>query len=202
MLVPRSSSIRSIFAAALLVAPLLVVPARATPLRAQRPDSAAVAVRSAAAARQRPDSLRPPLSPRRAFLYSAIVPGYSQSVFGRHRAAALMLLVEAMSIVMITESAADVREARRLRGDSLVSSYVDPNTGAALSSPLKDARRFDDAFVRTRESHVEDWIAFLVANHLFSGADAFVAANLWDVPVQLGIRAAPGRAIVGATLAW
>lgn len=33
-------------------------------------------------------------------------------------------------------------------------------------------------------------------NHLFSGADAFVSAQLWDMPVQL--TAIPGR--VGPTI--
>lgn len=170
---------------------------------AQRPDSAAVAVRANATARN--DSLRPPLSPRRAFLYSALVPGSAQSVFGRHRAAALMLLVEGISLAMIAESSAGVREARRMSGDSVVLSYVDA-TGKAYPLPLpasaKSPRRFDAAFVRTRQSQVEDWIAFLIANHLFSGADAYVAANLWDVPAQLGVRAIPGGAFVGAKLSW
>ena len=173
----------------------------AAPIRAQRPDSAAVAARQTTASRA--DSLRPPLSPRRAFLYSALIPGSAQTIFGRHRAAALMLLVEGISIAMIGESAAGVREARRLSGDTIVISYVDPVTGAEVANPiLKAPRRFDADYVRTRQSQVEDWIAFLIANHLFSGADAFVAANLWDVPAQLQIRAFPGGATVGARLSW
>ena len=48
--------------------------------------------------------------------------------------------------------------------------------------------RFNDAYITTRDAHVEDWVALLVANHLFAGADAFVAANLWDVPARLGLR--------------
>ena len=167
-------------------------------VRAQRPDSAAVAVRATTSA-QRRDSLRPPLSPRRAFLYSALVPGSAQSIFGRHRAAALMLLVEAISISMITESAGDLREARRMRGDSLVVTYVG-STGQAATELVE--RRFDDGYVHTRQSHVEDWIAFLVANHLFSGADAFVAANLWDVPAQLSVRATPRGAVAEVAISW
>ena len=183
--------------AAVAVGALLAASAKTLP--AQRPDSAAVAVRATTNTTRR-DSLQPPLSPRRAFFYSALIPGYSQSVFGRHRAAALMLAVEAMSIAMITESAADVREARRMTGDTVVISYVDPNTGGPATIPA--LRRFDDAFVRTRQSHLEDWIAFLIANHLFSAADAYVAANLWDIPGQMSIRASPRGATVGATLSW
>ena len=85
--------------------------------------------------------------------------------------------------------------------DSVVATYVD-NNGAQTTQPVLIARRFDTQYVHVRQSHVEDWIAFLVANHLFSGADAFVAANLWDIPAQLQIRLAPGAANVGAKLTW
>ena len=103
---------------------------------------------------------------------------------------------------MIGEASAGVREARRMSGDDIVVSYVDPNTGAVLDPPSTTTRRFDSAFVRTRQSQVEDWIAFLIANHLFSGADAYVAANLWDIPAQLSIRATSSGAMVGARLSW
>jgi hypothetical protein len=145
------------------------------------------------------DSLKPPLSPRRAFLYSALIPGSAQSILGRHKAAAIMLLVEGISIAMLRESAADVREARRMSGDSLVISYVGA-TGDSARTVV--GRRFDPQYVHTRQAHVEDWVAFIVANHLFSGADAFVAANLWDVPTQLQLRVMPGGARIGARLTW
>jgi hypothetical protein len=169
--------------------------------RAQRADSArAAAARSPSQARA--DSLRPPLSPRRAFLYSFLAPGYSQSILRRHKAAAIMLFVEAMSIAMIRESAADVAEARRMRGGNLVVSYMDPTTGGARTSPDTVSRRFDEEYVKARHSHVEDWIALLVANHLFAGADAYVAANLWDLPAQLSVRTTPYGPAVVASLSW
>ena len=112
-----------------------------------------------------------------------------------------MLTVEAMAIAMIRESGADVREARSMSGDSLVVSYVDAS-GNAVNPIVIVPRHFDTQYVHVRQSHVEDWVAFLIANHLFSGADAFVAANLWDVPAQLQIRAIPGGASVGAKLTW
>ena len=168
--------------------------------QAQRADSArAAAARSPSQARA--DSLRPPLSPRRAFLYSFLAPGYSQSILRRHKAAAIMLFVEAMSIAMIRESAADVAEARRMRGDGLVVSYIDAS-GAAKTAPDTISRRFDEEYVKARQSHVEDWIALLVANHLFAGADAYVAANLWDLPAQLSVRTTPYGPAVVASLSW
>jgi hypothetical protein len=144
---------------------------------------------------------RAPIGPRRAFFYSFLVPGYSQTILGRHKAAAAFALVEAISLTMIRESAADVHEARRMTNDSIVVAYVDA-TGAASVSKIPP--RFDDRDIRARRAHIEDWIAFLVANHLFAGADAFVAAHLWDVESRLGLRVLPGRGntVVAASLKW
>jgi len=172
---------------------------------AQRPDSTRV--------RRRPipkpkadsvvvpaDTVKPPISPPRAFLYSAILPGSGQAILGRQKAAAIMLLIEGMAIAMIRQSAASVGEARRMSGDSLVVvSYVNSSGDSATATV---PRRFDAAYVHTRQSQVEDWAAFLIANHLFSGADAFVAANLWELPAQLQVRVTPQGASVGAKLTW
>ena len=144
---------------------------------------------------------RAPISPRRAFFYSFVVPGYSQTVLGRNKAAAAFILVEAISLTMIRESAADVNEARRMTSDSVVISYVD---GTGLPLTTKVAPRFNDSDIRTRRAHIEDWVAFLIANHLFSGADAFVAAHLWDVTARVGMRVLPGsgQTVVAASLKW
>src|SRR5262245_614160 len=168
-------------------------------LSAQQQDSTRVAARPAPAAR---DSTRAPLSPARAFVYSLLVPGYSQSVLGRHKAAALLLVVEAMAISMIAETNAGIHEASNMSGDSVVVvTYVNPLTGELITPPQTQPPRFDDAYVRTRRSQREDWIALLVGNHLFAGADAFVAANLWDVPARVSMRSTPqGTALVVSVL--
>jgi hypothetical protein len=171
---------------------LLISALTPSPLVAQRPDS----LRAAPLPTVSPstDSLRPPISPRRALLYGFLAPGYAQSVLGRHKAASGFLLVEAISLAMIRESAADLHEARRFENDSLVVSY------AVNGQPIKVAGRFGNNEVRTRRAHVEDWIALLVANHLFAGADGFVAANLWDVKPKLAFRATPNGASITATI--
>ena len=55
--------------------------------------------------------------------------------------------------------------------------------------------RYTQDLVRARALHVEDWVAVILFNHLFSGADAYVAANLWDLPEHLpnrmSVRAIP-----------
>ena len=173
--------------------PSLVVASLASPVGAQRTDSTS---KAAPASTRSTDSIpKAPLGPRRAFFYSFLVPGYSQTVLGRNKAAAAFLLAEAISIAMIRESAADVHEARRIVNDSVVVSYVDAQGAASVT---KANPRFTDTEVHTRLSHVEDWIALLVANHLFAGADAFVSANLWDVPIRLGVREIPAGGKPGA----
>jgi hypothetical protein len=165
----------------------------ASTVGAQRPDTVAAA---------RPDSLRPPLGPRRAFFYSFLLPGYSQSVLGRHKAAAGFMLFEAIAIGMLRESAADVHQARRMERDTLVLSWVDAS-GNPLFLPDTISPRYTSREVHTRLAHLEDWTAILIANHLFAGADAFVAANLWDVGMRLGLRALPqGRTALTASFRW
>jgi hypothetical protein len=171
---------------------------------AQRPDTTRRAdtthrVRVDTTVASTADSLKPPITPRRAMLYSFLIPGYSQTVLGRRKAAAAFLFVEAMCISMIRESAADVHEARRTVNDTIVVSYS-PN-----GTPIVAPPRFTPKEVQSRESHVEDWVALLIANHLFAGADAFVAANLWDVPARLGLRVLPNGmrgAAVTASIRW
>jgi hypothetical protein len=109
------------------------------------------------------------------------------------------MLVEAISLGMIRESAADVHEARRMRSDATIVSYLDESGQAAR---IVGPPRFNDTYIKTREAHVEVWVALLIANHLFAGADAYVAANLWDVRTRLGIRAVPNGAVVGASFTW
>jgi len=145
------------------------------------------------------DTVHSPISPRRAFFYSFMLPGYSQSVLGRYKSATAFLLVEGISIAMIRESGADKREARRIANDTTILSYVD-QTGVA--GTITAPPTFNDGYIRTRGAHVEDWVALLVANHLFAGADAFVAANLWDVPSHISLRMTPNRTTVGASFKW
>jgi len=183
-----------------LLGVVLVGMALAPQAAAQQADSArarAGTARTDTAARRIP---RAPLSPRRAFIYSAVVPGYAQSVLGRPNAAALFVLAEVATVTMIRQTAANAREARRLSQDSIVVSTVDSVTGqprTVLGPP-----RYPAELVAARRAQLEDWIAALVANHLFAGADAFVAAHLWDVPAQLSLRALPGRTMLAARVRW
>jgi hypothetical protein len=182
-----------------LVAPsavLLVV--SAVGAHAQRADSARVAAARAPAvdtsARPVP---QPPLSPRRAFLYSLLLPGYSQSVLGRPTAGAIFVLSEAIALGMLRESKADLNEARALRTDSLVVVAFD-----ASGAPIKSPAPYTDELIDVRRGHVEDWVAFIIANHLFAAADAYVGAHLWDLPSQISVRPTREGTVLAARLTW
>jgi hypothetical protein len=166
--------------------------------RAQRVDSARVAPapRAAADTVTRPTP-KPPLSPRRAFLMSALLPGYSQSVLGRPTAGAIFVLSESIAIAMLRESKADLNEARALRTDSLV--VVGYN---ADGTPIKAPSPYDDELVSVRKGHVEDWVAFIIANHLFAAADAYVGAHLWDLPTQISVKQTSVGTVLAARLRW
>jgi hypothetical protein len=180
------------------VAPVVLLAACAAGARAQRADSARVAAtRPAAVDTSSRPVPTPPLSPRRAFLYSLLLPGYSQSILGRPTAGAIFVLSEAIAIGMLRESKADLNEARALRADSLVVVAFD-----AAGAPIKAASAYTDELIDVRRGHVEDWVAFIIANHLFAAADAYVGAHLWDLPSQISVRQTREGTVLAARLAW
>jgi hypothetical protein len=144
-------------------------------------------------------NIKPPLSPRRAFLYSLMIPGLAQSRLNRPVAGAIFVFTESMAIAMLRQSSAELQEARTFRTDSLVPIGNDPLTG----TPVTHRSAFNDGLVAIRKGHVEDWIAFLVGNHLFAAADAYVAAHLWDLPAQIKVSQTPnGSSVVAARISW
>lgn len=159
--------------------------------RAQDP----VRVDSTAARRE----LRPPLSPRRAFVTSLVFPGYAQSILGRGRTGTLLLAFESVAVIMIRESAGSLREARRNRADSVIVSWVD---AGGVPAVRYERTPFSAALVRARQEQLEDWIAVLVGNHLFAAIDAYVAAHLWDVPMEVGVRSSSGTRGLALRLYW
>lgn len=149
------------------------------------------------------------MSPRRAFLTSLALPGYAQTVFGRHRAAMLFAVVEIGAIGMSRKASQALAEAKALARDSVVATFqIDPNTGLAVLDPVTrqpipatfTASRFTRDRIQARRTHYEDWIAAIVFNHLIAGADAYVAANLWDFRTNVSVAASRGATAVIATV--
>ncbi|ODT00890.1 MAG: hypothetical protein ABS52_17760 [Gemmatimonadetes bacterium SCN 70-22] len=166
------------------------------------------------------DSLAPPVSPGRAFLLSLAVPGLGQSRLNRPTAGAVYFTAEAVWLAMLGKAAHDLQVAKAHANDVIVASYkVDPATGKPIIVngkyvPLDTLRsRYADPIeqgaanaqqqrsrVKARKLHFEDWIAMLAFNHLFSGADAFVSSQLWDLPAQVEIRALPRGGGIGVSI--
>ncbi|NUP72385.1 MAG: hypothetical protein HOQ16_14315 [Gemmatimonadaceae bacterium] len=176
----------------------ILVVLSATDAHAQRVDSARVApARAPVVDTSTRPVPQPPLSPRRAFLYSLLLPGYSQSILGRPTAGAIFVLSEAIALGMLRESKADLDEARALRTDSVVVVGVDQN-----GVPIKSPSPYTNQLIDVRRGHVEDWVAFIIANHLFAAADAYVGAHLWDLPSQVSLRQTRGGTMLAARLTW
>ena len=153
--------------------------------------------------------MRPPISPKRAFLYSFLVPGYGQSVLDRPIAGALFFGAEVAWIAMATKAAADLRFARAHRNDSLVVTYRFDSQGKvehdSLGMPIVATigpNRYAQERVAARRKHLEDYYALIVTTHLLAGAEAFVAAQLWDLPARVSIKALPFGAALAATIRW
>lgn len=162
------------------------------------------------------DSLTPPITPRRAFLYSLIAPGWGQSRLDRPTAGAIYAGFEFLSIAMLTKSRYDLAVAKRRAKEVIADTYAVDGQGIpkidsmtkkpiiADTVPNRYGTVGDDqqrSRLKARRLHYEDWVAMLFFSHLFSGADAFVSAHLWDLPAQVEFRQLPGgRTGVGARL--
>ena len=137
-----------------------------------------------------PRTTGPPVSPKAAFLYSLVLPGFGQAKLDRSYAGALFFTVEAVAFTMARQAEIDLKYAEAHSHDStlVVQSYETDSLGQALHDstgrPIPGTyayARYDSARVAARKTHLEDWIAVIIFNHLLSATDAFVAAQLWDL---------------------
>ena len=203
---PRHSSLSHHVAG---VASLFLLLAGSAPVAgAQRADSTRAGVTVPAVPRQPADSLlRPPISPRRAFLSSLLFPGAGQAALRRPVAGSIYVGAEMLSLFMIAKSREDLRLAK-VAPDSIITGYevdendepvLDPETGEPI--PILAAHPLPPR-VRARRQHLEDWFALLIFNHFFSAADAFVAAHLWEVPARVSVQPRPDGVAVSLNVAW
>lgn len=133
----------------------------------------------------------PPIRPKTALFRSLLIPGWGQASLDRGTAGATYFALEAGSIAMLIFAKKELAVAKRAARDS---TFVNDST---LGPPPELAAR-----VRTRRSQVEDWAALIFFTHLFSAADAFVSAHLWDVRVQVHGGQEMRSAGVTATIPW
>jgi hypothetical protein len=131
----------------------------------------------------------PPIRPKTALLRSLLIPGWGQASLDRGTAGATYFALEAGSIAMLIFAKHELATARRAASDS---TFVNDST---LGPPPNLGDR-----VRVRRLQVEDWAALIFFTHLFSAADAFVSAHLWDVRVQVHGGQAMRAAGISATI--
>lgn len=101
---------------------------------------------------------------------SLVLPGWGQAVTGRNVTGALFAAWEGTTMYMT------------------IKAQQEANYFKASGSPNLHSKR----------QEVQDWLVLWGFNHLFSGAEAFVAAHLRDFPPELRVRAFPGG--VGVSL--
>jgi len=189
------------------VAVLLIVSTRAAsaqlvPIQPPKSDSVPTDTTKRPPARRLPNSipdslLRPPISPKAAFLRSLVLPGWGQSALRRSTAATLFSAAEIGALYMVAKSRADLRRAQALNGlDSIA--IGDPSLGGSVTR----VPAIPQELVNARRLHLEDWLAVLIFNHLIAGADAYVAANLWDLPARVSITHTPAGTGLGASFRW
>src|SRR5581483_19224 len=126
----------------------------------------------------------PPIPPGRAFLYSLLVPGLGQAKLDRAWTGALFAGIEVFAL-----------------SDSTLNGVVQINDTTGKPIQIFAYNPYSSTRVGARKLHVEDWIAVIIFNHLISGADAFVEAQLWDLPSRISaFRAPDGSTVVAISL--
>jgi len=201
---PRTSRLllRGMAVAVVLIVSTRAASAQLVPIQPPKRDSVPTDTSKRPPARRLPNSipdslLRPPISPKAAFLRSLVVPGWGQSALRRSTAATLFSAAEIGAIYMVAKSRADLRSARTLSGcDSI--RIGDPSLGGGVTR----VPAVPEGLINARRLHLEDWLAVLIFNHLIAGADAYVAANLWDLPARVSITHTPAGTGLGASFRW
>ncbi len=117
--------------------------------------------------------VEPPVSPLGALGRSLLVPGWGQAILGRRVTGAAFVFWEGVTFGMTLKSVHQLNYLRR--------------TGSAN--------------VDSKKQEIQDWAVLLGFNHLFAGAEAYVAALLWDFPAELEIEVQEsGTVNVGVSL--
>jgi hypothetical protein len=148
------------------------------------------------------------ITPKGAFIRSALLPGYGHAKVGAYGRGAFYFLVEAISGFMMvkTNGLAHLATDRRVLWEGVMSErlQVDGPLGfdaleAALAEDpmVEDLRGLEEA----RKSQMEDWVALGLFFLFLGGADAYVSAHLADFPGAVEVNGNPiGGMEVGLSL--
>jgi hypothetical protein len=142
---------------------LCLCAAPAIRLSAQVPAESLPRATTPPAGAARPDTLHQ-VGPVGALWRSLLLPGWGQAATGRNVTGALFVIWEGTTMYMTIKAKQEVH-------------YFEE---AGL--PNQHAKR----------QEVQDWMVLWGFNHLFAGAEAYVAGHLRDFPPDLKVRAFPG----------
>jgi hypothetical protein len=106
-------------------------------------------------------------------LRSLVLPGWGQAYVGAPGRGAIYFGIEAGSLWMTFKSRRQLASARALE--------------AALVDPSDPDEPAELPLARARRQQVEDWVTLSVFFLFFSGADAYVAAQLSDFTQHVGV---------------
>ena len=190
---------------ALIPFALLVLPLQAT---SQIPDSLTL-LPPQEAEEELAELLQPVrVTPRGAFIRSALIPGWGHARAGAFGRGAFYVGVESVTAFMIFKTQTRVGRARDRR--VLMEEVVTARLVAAGQTGLTaiEAALADDPVVEdlrsledVRSEQLEDWIALGIFFLMLGGADAYVSAHLADAPAALEIGGAPGGGVgVGVSI--
>ena len=138
------------------------------------------------------------ITPRAAFIRSALVPGWGHAGVGAHVRGGFYFTIEASAAVMIFKTQQGINSTRnklavregvltaRLQAEGI----TDPN---AIEAALEEDPEVEDlrALEVTRSGQREDWIALGLFMMLIGGVDAYVSAHLADFPTAVVIDPSP-----------
>jgi len=157
-----------------------------------------------------PESTGGPISPKGAFLRSALIPGWGHAEVGAYGRGAFYFALESGVAFMFLKSHSRLSLARdRLAmWESVITARLQAQ-GVEDLDALEEALASDErvADLRglevARSSQREDWMALGIFFLFLGGADAFVSAHLADFPppVEINVDAAPtGRMEVSVSV--
>ena len=115
-----------------------------------------------------PFRIHPPISPLGGLWRSILLPGWGQSILRRRVTGAFFVAWEGLALTMTLKSIHQLDYLRTV----------------ATEDDEESLERVD-----SKEAEVQDWAILLAFNHLLAGAEAFVAAQLWDFPEELRVQA-------------
>jgi len=199
--------------ALLVLLPLLAL-ALPFPVSGQIPDSVRISPNSLLVATEGPqETLDSPLeapqgiTPRGAFIRSALIPGWGHSKVGSYGRGAFYFMVESISAFMLvkTQGQLGLARDRRMLWESVAiarlqaqgSEIVDP---FYLEAALADDPEFEGLWGHVEEmrgleearlGQREDWMALGLFFLFLGGADAYVSAHLAEFPGAVEINATP-----------